>query len=682
MTSEIRTNSLKSRAGLSTVTMTDSGPMFSGITTFVDNSGFTFGVGGGTSIFTPATNVLTFGTNNTEKVRIDANGNTNISGVTTAANFKTGVSNLHDVGLTLSGGQIDVGSNIKIGTAGVVTATSFVGDGSNLTGLTVPGGAINLDLLDSSGTGNGRIRLGASQDLQIYHDGSHSWFKNTTGRLLLQTDGDQIQLRGNTIVALNGAASTEYLRISSNGNISINNSSGLSSTYSSFKHFSINNNLILNAPNSAGGFSGMQNNAYLNSSGNWVRVNNDHATSIGTDDGNFYFRNAGAGTGNITWNQVLNILANGNIGINQTSPAVLFHASKSYSAPTGGFDSNIVAAFTNSGSNSYAGLAIQGGSGAGSFIHFGDTDDSNTGIINYEHSDNSFRFTVNTDQRLKLTHADTTLYGTTDGVLNITTTDSRGSFIRFQESASTKVWVGCGQGLSLGGVNDLGLRATNDIRMRSGSEMHAVLTADGYFAAKGMAGSWASSNTDPASSQFHQFTQTGTGKRVVVFRQEHHAGLGVHIEMSNTGNQESLYCTGNGATKFRVLNNGSVGSANNSYGGISDVKLKENIVEANSQWNDIKAVKVRNFNFKDTPDTKMLGVVAQEIETISPGLISEVVDKDPNTNEPLKTTTKEVKYSILYMKAIKALQEAMTRIETLEQDNIALRARVTNLEGN
>ena len=51
----------------------------------------------------------------------------------------------------------------------------------------------------------------------------------------------------------------------------------------------------------------MQNNAYLNSSGNWVRVNNDHATSIGTDDGNFYFRNAGAGTGTISWNHVLTI---------------------------------------------------------------------------------------------------------------------------------------------------------------------------------------------------------------------------------------------------------------------------------------------------------------------------------------------------------------------------------------
>ena len=32
--------------------------------------------------------------------------------------------------------------------------------------------------------------------------------------------------------------------------------------------------------------------------------------------------------------------------------------------------------------------------------------------------------------------------------------------------------------------------------------------------------------------------------------------------------------------------------------------------------------------------------------------------------------TKHVMYSVLYMKAIKALQEAMTRIETLEQDNI------------
>ena len=73
MTSEIRTNSITSRAGLSTVTFTDSGPMFSGITTFVDNSGFNIGTG--SSIFSPASNTLTFGTNSNERIRINSSGN-------------------------------------------------------------------------------------------------------------------------------------------------------------------------------------------------------------------------------------------------------------------------------------------------------------------------------------------------------------------------------------------------------------------------------------------------------------------------------------------------------------------------------------------------------------------------------------------------------------------------------
>ena len=48
------------------------------------------------------------------------------------------------------------------------------------------------------------------------------------------------------------------------------------------------------------------------------------------------------------------------------------------------------------------------------------------------------------------------------------------------------------------------------------------------------------------------------------------------------------------------------------------------------------------------------------------GLVSDHGDINEETRESLGTTTKSVKYSILYMKAIKALQEAMTRIETLE----------------
>jgi len=209
-----------------------------------------------------------------------------------------------------------------------------------------------------------------------------------------------------------------------------------------------------------------------------------------------------------------------------------------------------------------------------------------------------------------------------------------------------------------------------------------VINADGMAQFKGKAGSYYGV---PTTNNHHQFNNTGSGHWICQMRQEHHNGLGLNIRMGSTGNQEALqvYYYGSGAsTRFRVLNNGNVGSASNSYGGISDIKLKENIVDAKSQWDDIKALKVRNFNFKNTPDTKMLGVVAQEIETVSPGLVSDMEDKDPDTNESLGTTTKEVKYSILYMKAIKCLQEAQARIEKIEEDNIALRARVTNLEGN
>ena len=38
-------------------------------------------------------------------------------------------------GINVSGGQLDVGSNIKLGNAGVITATSFVGSGAQLTGI-------------------------------------------------------------------------------------------------------------------------------------------------------------------------------------------------------------------------------------------------------------------------------------------------------------------------------------------------------------------------------------------------------------------------------------------------------------------------------------------------------------------------------------------------------------------
>ena len=125
---------------------------------------------------------------------------------------------------------------------------------------------------------------------------------------------------------------------------------------------------------------------------------------------------------------------------------------------------------------------------------------------------------------------------------------------------------------------------------------------------------------------------------------------------------------------FTVANNGNVFNTNNSYAGFSDLKLKENIVDSGSQWSDIKALRVRKYNFKQGETHTQLGVIAQEVELVSPGLVTETADRDAE-GELLSTTTKSVNYSVLYMKAVKALQEAMERIEALED-------RVAALEGS
>jgi hypothetical protein len=98
--------------------------------------------------------------------------------------------------------------------------------------------------------------------------------------------------------------------------------------------------------------------------------------------------------------------------------------------------------------------------------------------------------------------------------------------------------------------------------------------------------------------------------------------------------------------------------------------LKTNIQPASSQWSDLKQLNVVNFEFADdsgyADGSKYLGLIAQEAESVSPGIVETSPDEDG---------IKSVKYSVLYMKAVKALQEAMERIETLEAKVAALEAQ-------
>jgi len=141
---------------------------------------------------------------------------------------------------------------------------------------------------------------------------------------------------------------------------------------------------------------------------------------------------------------------------------------------------------------------------------------------------------------------------------------------------------------------------------------------------------------------------------------------------NTAGTANSLYvgyysATGptNGTLSFNVTTNGNVTNTNNSYGSLSDIKLKENIVDASPKLADMMQVRVVNYNFKEGQTHKQIGVIAQELEQVFPGMVDESPDRDEEGND-LGTTTKQVKYSVFVPMLIKAIQELKAEVDSLK----------------
>jgi hypothetical protein len=131
-----------------------------------------------------------------------------------------------------------------------------------------------------------------------------------------------------------------------------------------------------------------------------------------------------------------------------------------------------------------------------------------------------------------------------------------------------------------------------------------------------------------------------------------------------------------GTLSFNVTTNGNVTNTNNSYGPISDIKLKENIVDATPKLDDLMKVRIVNYNLKADlgyENHKQIGVIAQELEQVFAGLVDESPDKDEEGNA-LGTTTKSVKMTVFIPMLIKAIQEQQSLIQSLTD-------RLTALEG-
>jgi len=172
------------------------------------------------------------------------------------------------------------------------------------------------------------------------------------------------------------------------------------------------------------------------------------------------------------------------------------------------------------------------------------------------------------------------------------------------------------------------------------------------------------------------------------------------LEVSPTSSEGVIYATGNSQSNELIRWNntndtstnhtisffkrngtttGSIAHTNNStsFNTSSDYRLKENQVTLSNGITRLKTLKPYRFNFKTDADKTVDGFFAHEVSSVVPEAITgdkDAVDSEGNV-EP-----QAIDQAKLVPLLTKALQEAITKIETLETEMTSLKARVKTLE--
>jgi hypothetical protein len=165
------------------------------------------------------------------------------------------------------------------------------------------------------------------------------------------------------------------------------------------------------------------------------------------------------------------------------------------------------------------------------------------------------------------------------------------------------------------------------------------------------AGDWLVGKNASGTAQGFEVQQDGEVYSVIV------NGLNTYHVYANSG------------YRFYVKPDGGIVNYSSNNVNLSDEREKKNIEALESQWDSLKQWSLKKFHYNADADSdnKTLGVIAQEVEAHNPEVIDEFnVDED--------TTRMAIKEQQMMWMAIKALQEAQTRIESLEARLSALEA--------
>ena len=147
-------------------------------------------------------------------------------------------------------------------------------------------------------------------------------------------------------------------------------------------------------------------------------------------------------------------------------------------------------------------------------------------------------------------------------------------------------------------------------------------------------------------------------------------------DSNNTGNRFLICDAAASVLRAEIRSNGGLANYSANNANLSDRNAKKDISPAADTWNCLKEWKIVNYRYKDQPDDAdlNLGVIAQQVAESCPEVITIFQEaKEATETEPAQEERLGVKEQQMYWMAIKALQEAMDRIETLEADVAALK---------
>lgn len=150
----------------------------------------------------------------------------------------------------------------------------------------------------------------------------------------------------------------------------------------------------------------------------------------------------------------------------------------------------------------------------------------------------------------------------------------------------------------------------------------------------------------------------------------------IKVIRGTNGDFAKFYATGTGTQIGAIRNIGGTGT---SYIETSDYRLKENVVDITDGITRLKQLQPRRFNFIVDPDTTIDGFIAHEAQPVVPQAVCGTKDEVDENNDPV---LQGIDKSKLVPLLTAALQEAITKIETLETQNADLLSRVTALEGS